>query len=185
MNDFDTAFASVVGIEGGYSNNPNDSGGETMFGITIAVARENGYTGPMRDMPLSFAKRVYKRKYWDINKLDAVAELSYSIAYEMFDTGVNLGATRAAEFLQSSLNVFNRRGKDYRDIAEDGKIGPATLGALTAFLKLRKAEGETVLLRDLNVQQGWFYRTLSQRRQKDEDFMFGWYRTRISVRGDQ
>ncbi|MGJ3625940.1 glycosyl hydrolase 108 family protein [Sphingomonas sp. MMS24-JH45] len=36
----------VLANEGGYANDPRDAGGETMFGITKAVARADGYTGP-------------------------------------------------------------------------------------------------------------------------------------------
>jgi hypothetical protein len=32
----DSLIDGVIGREGGYSNNPNDSGGETMWGVTIA-----------------------------------------------------------------------------------------------------------------------------------------------------
>ena len=38
----------LIKREGGYVNNPNDKGGETCWGITVAVARANGYAGPMR-----------------------------------------------------------------------------------------------------------------------------------------
>ena len=33
----------IIGVEGGYVNDPSDSGGETNFGITVAVARQFGY----------------------------------------------------------------------------------------------------------------------------------------------
>ena len=55
QSSFLKAFALVVGIEGGYSNNANDLGGKTMFGITEAVARENGYMSDMAKMPLNIA----------------------------------------------------------------------------------------------------------------------------------
>ena len=34
MSRFDDVFERVIGHEGGYSNDPNDSGGETIFGIS-------------------------------------------------------------------------------------------------------------------------------------------------------
>jgi hypothetical protein len=40
---------ALIEREGGYVNNPADKGGATNFGITEAVARANGYAGPMRD----------------------------------------------------------------------------------------------------------------------------------------
>ena len=42
---------ATIGREGGYSNHPADRGGETIWGITAAVARRNGYAGAMRSMP--------------------------------------------------------------------------------------------------------------------------------------
>ena len=38
----------ILSIEGGYSNNPADRGGETNWGITKATARANGYQGEMK-----------------------------------------------------------------------------------------------------------------------------------------
>lgn len=38
----------ILSIEGGYSNNPDDRGGETNWGITKATARANGYQGEMK-----------------------------------------------------------------------------------------------------------------------------------------
>jgi lysozyme family protein len=65
VSNFDDAFIKVIGIEGRYSNNPTDSGGATMYGITEAVARAYGYTGRMQDMPLGIAKEIYRQRYWD------------------------------------------------------------------------------------------------------------------------
>ena len=59
---FDTEFQRVVLIEGGYSDNPLDSGGKTKYGITEAVARAYGYTGEMRDLPLSVARAIYHER---------------------------------------------------------------------------------------------------------------------------
>jgi hypothetical protein len=48
MSDlFDQLDAPTAAAEAGYVNNPADPGGETIWGITKAVARENGYAGPM------------------------------------------------------------------------------------------------------------------------------------------
>ena len=37
MSVFEKAFSHTLGLEGKYSNNPNDTGGETMWGITKAL----------------------------------------------------------------------------------------------------------------------------------------------------
>ena len=57
--NFDEAFELLLGHEGNYSDHPADPGGKTRYGITEAVARDVGYRGDMRDLPLDLAKRVY------------------------------------------------------------------------------------------------------------------------------
>lgn len=180
---FDAEFEKVVLVEGGYSDNPFDSGGQTMFGITIAVARANGYHGEMKDMPLATAKAIYRAQYWDINKLDEVSTISSVIAHEMFDTGVNMGTGRAALFLQRALSRLNRRGRDYPDVSIDGQVGPMTISALSSFLAVRRrpTESESVLVELLNDQQGAHYLDLTEQevQDKDEEFLYGWVLQRV------
>jgi lysozyme family protein len=45
---FELAFIKTLVSEGGYGNDPDDSGGPTTWGITEREARANGYTGPMK-----------------------------------------------------------------------------------------------------------------------------------------
>lgn len=179
---FEAAFAKVVGIEGRYSNHPSDSGGETMFGITIAVARAFGYMGLMNQMPLAVAHDIYRQRYWDRLRLDDVANVAGArIADEMFDTAVNLGAQSAGKYLQRSLNALNQQGAHYPDVLVDGDIGPVSIAALREFMRRRRGEGATVLLRALNALQGAFYIELAERRHKDEAFVYGWLLHRIQV----
>lgn len=181
IDAFDIAVADILGIEGDFSDDPADSGGKTRFGITEAVARRHGYTGSMRALPVALAKGIYRADYWDAQNLNAVAMLSRRIAWELFDTGVNMGTSQAGEFLQMSLNAFNRQATDYPDIEVDGAIGSATLDALAAFLKRRGKDGETVLLRALNALQGAAYIELAERREKDEKYVFGWFLQRVRL----
>lgn len=60
---FNACFDWLMANEGRYSNDPADPGGETMWGITKTVARQCGYTGPMRHMPLEVARRIYRDLY--------------------------------------------------------------------------------------------------------------------------
>lgn len=176
----DKIINGIIAVEGGYVNDPNDSGGETMYGVTVAVARADGYTGPMKNLPRERAYSIYARTYWDANRLSDVEALSPQIAEEMADTGVNCGVAVAALFLQRSLNVLNRQGKDYADIRADGKVGPGTIAALRAYLNKRGKEGEKVLFRMLNALQGARYVELAEKREKDETFIYGWFLNRVS-----
>lgn len=177
---FEAEFDRVVLLEGGYSNDPSDSGGATRYGITERVARANGYEGEMWSLPLDCAKRIYRRQYWDMMRLDDVSLLSPGIATELFDTGINAGTATAIRFLQRLLNALNQGGALWRDMTVDGQIGPITLGALRAYLARRGGEGERVLFFALNGLQATFYVELAERRATDERFLYGWLRTRVA-----
>jgi lysozyme family protein len=114
--NFDQAFDILIGHEGGYSNNPRDPGGETMWGITFRVARAHGYYGPMRYLPRSTAKDIYRKAYWSEIRAD---ELPDALRFDLFDTAVNSGVAQAAKFLQRAVGV-----------PDDGIIGPQTLAAV-------------------------------------------------------
>ena len=171
----------LIDREGGYSNNPNDPGGETMYGWTAAAARAEGYTGAMKDMPRSWAEAAYLRKYVTEPGFQKIAAINMRIAEELVDTAVNCGAGVPGPWLQRSLNLFNRQGMDYADIGVDGQLGAATIAALQAFLTKRGADGEKVLLRALNSLQGYRYIDIGEHNTKLEDFEFGWFLNRIAV----
>jgi lysozyme family protein len=177
--DREQAITHVIGIEQGYVNDGDDSGGATRYGITERVARRWGYKGDMRDLPYQTARDIFAKEYWHSLSLDTITEMSGKIAQEVFDTGVNAGILRSAEFLQRSLNVLNNRGAYYPDLVVDGHIGKMTCAALHAYLTKRKHRGEEVLFQMLNCLQGEFYVTLAERREKDEKFVYGWFDKRI------
>jgi lysozyme family protein len=176
----DAIIDGIVDREGGYVNDPRDAGGETNFGITVRVARANGYTGKMKDLTRDKAEAIYRSEYVIRPGFAAVIGLSEKIAEELVDTGVNMGVAKASEFLQKSLNALNNQGKDYPDIAEDSDVGPGTIRALKAFLDKRGKDGELVLLRLLNGLQVARYVEIARMRGANEAFVFGWIRTRIS-----
>lgn len=182
---FERAFKKLLGIEGEYSNHPDDSGGATRWGVTEFLARRYGYQGEMRHYPLEQARHVYEKEFWDRLRLEEVAALSFPIADEMFDTEVNTPAGTAVVFLQRSLNALNRGEHDYQDVKVDGRMGPATLAVLRAFLTTRGRMGETVLLRMLNSLQGTHYIELGERRHKDEAFVAGWFAKRVQIEGER
>jgi lysozyme family protein len=178
--DVDRLIDGLIEREGGYVANPADKGGPTCFGISEAVARANGYRGPMRQLPREEAAATYKRLYWLRPRFDEIAKRSPRIAAELFDTGANMGPAVAVTFLQRALTALNRGGKDYPDLVPDGRIGERTLAALDSFLNLRgKTSGETVLLRALEALQGERYLRLAERRPANEAFLYGWLANRI------
>jgi lysozyme family protein len=177
----DQLIDELIGREGRYSDNSRDAGGPTMWGITEAVARWHGYTGLMRDLRRELAVAIYRQQYFIGPGFDKVYALSQPIAEEMFDTGVNMGTSLPGPWLQRILNALNNHGKDYPDLGVDGKVGPATIAALRDFLNRRGAEGERVILRALNCQQGVRYLDIIEKREANEDFYYGWLLNRVEI----
>ena len=116
--NFDVAFDTLLKHEGGYSDHAADPGGKTRFGITEAVAREVGYRGDMRELPLDLAKRIYRERYWNPIKAE---QLPAAVRYAVFDAAVNSGPGQSVKWLQRALGV-----------KDDGVIGPQTLAAANA-----------------------------------------------------
>jgi lysozyme family protein len=110
--DFPRAFDLLITHEGGFGNHPNDPGGATMYGVTEVVARAEGYTGPMRELSLDFAKQVYRKRFWDACRCDSMPDV---IRYPLFDAAVNSGPSQAIKWLQVAVGV-----------KADGVIGPIT-----------------------------------------------------------
>lgn len=177
--DVDEMIEGVIAREGGYVHHRADRGGATRWGITEAVARAQGWRGDMRALPREEAKAIYRRLYWLRPRLDAVGRRAPALAAELFDTGVNMGPATAVGFLQRALNALNRGARDYPDIASDGRIGPATLAALDAFLATRAPRGEAVLVKAVEALQGERYLTLAERRPANEAFLYGWLANRL------
>lgn len=175
----DKVIRDVIASEGGYVDHPSDRGGPTMLGITQAVARANGYTGDMRQMPRSLAESIYLRRYITEPKFDQVLAISEPIGSELIDTGVNMGPSRPAEFLQRWLNGFNAGGSHYADLFVDGRLGPLSLDALRKFLAWRGPEGTTVMLKALNGVQAARYLEIAEANKSQRDFLYGWIRTRV------
>lgn len=167
---------AVLGVEGGYSNNPKDPGGETNHGVTKAVAVENGYTASMKQMPVEVAVEIYTKQYADKPGFTPFAELSPAVAHKLIDSGVNTGTSRPSRWLQTSLNSLSRAGKDYPQIQVDGKVGPGTVAAYRGLVKVRgKVKACELVLKALDAQQGSYYLSLTHL----SDFTVGWFDHRI------
>ena len=117
--NFLTAFEKLLKHEGGFSDHPADPGGKTRYGVTEAVAREVGYRGDMRELPLDLAQRIYKDRYWDAVQAEA---LPADIRYIVFDGAVNSGVVQSAKWLQRACGVM-----------DDGVVGPITIRAANAL----------------------------------------------------
>jgi lysozyme family protein len=182
MADFDKAISLTLQIEGGYSNNPSDNGGETFKGIArkfnpswegwkiIDNLKKDTKNFPKNldaDSSLqSYVKQLYKQNYWDVNRLDQV--MNQEIANEIFDNDVNLGVGSSAKIVQEALNLLNRNQKDYQDLKVDGAIGNTTLSILNGH------KNPKAVLRTINGLQFMRYVEICKNDPSQEIFFNGW-----------
>lgn len=166
---------SVVAIEGGHSNNPADPGGETNHGVTVQVARDAGYTGPMRELPKEFAQQIYARDYIERPNFHRMIAMSPAVGEKLVDAGVNAGPGRSARWFQQSLNHLSRGGADFPFVAVDGQIGAKSLAAYKALERKRgRAKACELTLKLLDALQGAHYMSLNK-----PMFIVGWTDNRL------
>lgn len=169
----DQQINALIAREGGYVDNPADSGGPTKFGITEQRARAYGHQGNMRDLPIDVARTIYRSMYWQRPGFDQVATRMPDLADELLDAGVNMGPKVPATFLQRALNVLNRGAADYPDINADGDIGEMTLHSIDR-LKAKRPNAESLLLRAVIALKRARYIAIAEANPSQEVFEAGW-----------
>lgn len=125
---FDTAFDRLLGHEGGYTNDPNDPGGETNWGIS----KREYPSLDIKKLTREQAKAIYLRDFW--NKINA-DKLPNGIVFQLFDFATNSGVQTAIRYFQRALGV-----------ADDGVIGPVTSHAMLVT-------SETDMIMQLNAER--------------------------------
>lgn len=122
MNNFDSALQLVLVHEGGFSDHPQDPGGATMKGVTLATFRRffgsDKTVDDLKNITTQQLGKIYRDGYWDTCKGD---DLPSGVDYAVFDLSVNSGPGRAAKFLQTAVGA-----------TADGSIGEQTLAKVAA-----------------------------------------------------
>lgn len=107
-SNYNDCLQRLLKDEGGYSNNPNDDGGPTNFGITLQDYRKyinkTGTATDVKNMTVDQAKVIYKTKYWDALDCDT---LPSGVDYTVFDYGVNSGLARPRNDLKKFKDKTN------------------------------------------------------------------------------
>ena len=184
MASFNKALKLLLGVEGKYSDDSVDVGGETYCGISrryhpdwsgwiIIDARKSDANFPAcleREGTLHLdIQSFYKYRYWDFFWGDVMP--SSRLARRMLNIAVNLGHMRAVTYLQRALNILNRNTVLYMDILVDGVYGPKTHEALKQYLQ---KDAVTHLLKAILIQQGMHYLDYMKQSPEQEKYARGW-----------
>ena len=156
------SFESIVQVvlkhEGGYVNDPDDSGGETNFGISKRAFPDLD----IKNLTKEDAVKIYHDKYWKPSRVEMLPERLWAT---YFDMAVNMGKKRACEILQKACNH-----KRNVNIKVDGRLGRNTAASA------KKLEPER--LQSFRVK---YYAELINRKPKLEKYWFGWYKRAIAT----
>lgn len=145
VNNFPTCLAFTLQQEGGWSNNPNDPGGCTMKGVTLAAFQQwkndtSLTCADLSNITSDDVSDLYQQNYWTPVSGD---DLPAGVDLMTWDMAVNAGVGGSAKLLQASVGV-----------TIDGGIGPETLAAVTAA-------NPVTLINALAQHQSQYYQSLS------------------------
>jgi lysozyme family protein len=157
MSRFEECLARVLKHEGGYVNDPLDSGGRTNLGVTQRVWEEFvGHPVSEADMRALTPQKVapmYKIKYWNPSYC---AVLPKGLDYVVFDFAVNAGTGRSVKTLQQAIGCV-----------ADGVIGPRTMAAINDA-------NPKDLIAKFSDARADFYQGIVARKPDQARFIKGW-----------
>lgn len=154
---FEKALSFVLEAEGGFVNDPSDSGGATNKGITQAVFNAFRRGKPflsVRSITDEEVREIYLRNYWNLCKCD---EMPDELATVVFDTAVNAGCKRAIKILQACL-----------DVTADGIFGVESANAVINILDLKDFVNKYL------SERSAFYQRLAETQPEKKKFLKGW-----------
>ena len=171
---FEEAFNFVMRQEGGYVNDPHDRGGATKYGISSAFIKANNIKiEDVNELTVDQAKSIYNMYFWNPLKVDQFTDSIVQLF--LFDTAVNCGVGRAADFLQRSVNALSR-------IKLDGIIGKETINACNN-LCLDKTDNKRLkeLLKSSRIG---LYLHIVNSNETQRRFIKGWMNRTLEIFGD-
>ena len=173
MNDYERfsyALNIVLQDEGGFTNDPDDPGGATNFGMTqkdLDAYRESNPKSVLpynvKDLTHDQAETYYKKCWWDKYNYNAIQSLE--IAAKIFDLAVNMGAIEAHKLVQRALYFSGYR------VIVDGVLGTKTLSAINSICNAGHAKD---LEDEIRHEAEFFYEGLVEENPKLLKFLHGW-----------
>ena len=156
MADYKILKPFILRWEGGFVNDPNDSGGATNKGVTLATFRRfKGESASVNDLKAITDEdwdAIFKAMYWDKCRADEIN--SQSVANLIVDW-YWMSGTNAIKYVQRLI------GAD-----EDGIVGKQTLARLNA-------KGDGLVLPIYNYRKDFYHRIVASR-PSQKRFLRGW-----------
>ena len=113
---FDLIIGVILKNEGGYVNDPDDSGGETKYGITKARYPNLD----IKNLTIAEAKELYRKDFYIPMEIEKIKELN--LALHFFDMGVNAGIGNAKQLMKDALLEKEQTGENLLKIFKQKRI---------------------------------------------------------------
>lgn len=161
-----TLIKDVLEKEGGYVNDPDDRGGPTNKGITLAtLSRHLGRpatVSELKNMSDEMLFEIYERDYYLAPRLDSLPD---DIQPFMFDCSVNHGPGSAIKMLQRVCNAAR-----FGPLDVDGMLGPLTRKAISKAAE----EMGPWLVKALVEERRMVYNKIVESDPSQKKFLNGW-----------
>jgi lysozyme family protein len=151
MTRFEKFIPIIFKNEGILSDNVNDKGGLTKYGIS-----QKAYPNlDIKNLTKKQAEAIYKKDYYDKCRIDDIKE--ELLALHVFDMAVNAGNSRAIKMLQRLLVISADGviGNDTITHANSALFGAAFIQARNVYYKQIATGRNTVFLK------GWLNRVIN------------------------
>jgi lysozyme family protein len=158
------AFGVLLGEEGGFVDDPDDSGGRTIFGVS---ERSHPHAWEGGAPTLDDAARIAYQDYWRASGADRIS--SWDVRLEVFTSAYLMGPGTAVRFLQQAMNALEGAGT----LRVDGRFGPKTRAAVNGY------RDPVALTAALNVLQGERAFEIAQKNASQRRFLRSWIRRSI------
>jgi lysozyme family protein len=152
-------------FEGGLSDNKNDPGGLTNFGITQKLVDELKLGFDVRSLTKPDAIVFYRIWFWEFFHCDLLSDLV--VATKVFDMLVNVTG-HAVAMVQSAVNQLYQS----QVVVVDGRLGVHTAYYIN---RIEQTQMRRFLVL-IKQEQRAFYLEQIKKRPSDKEFEFGWLR---------
>lgn len=178
----DSAY-DVVKREGGFVDNPNDSGEATNYGVSLRYARGDGKlfdlnhdgavnASDIHSLTPSEAVVCFLMDFFLAPHFDLLPD---ALQPEAMDFAVNAGTHHPAVALQQTVNHIRTSttalAAQVPTLAEDGAIGPTTAAACKACVD---ALGEARVVNAYTDLREAYYRDIVRDKPNLQEFLKGW-----------
>lgn len=156
---FNRLVEKLIALEGGYVNNPMDSGGETKYGIS-----KRSYPNiDIKNLTIEQTVNIYHEDYWKKNNLGKIED--YDLSWAIFKAVVVTNPVRVISILQAENNVIN-----LKQLAIDGRLGIKTLEAINQL----SPQWAGVLKNLFEYRLSQYYTNLVLKDNSQKIFLLGW-----------